>query len=239
MRSSPPPRRPSPSSRLTAEARDYWRFRRALQDLNSRMLKTVPPEVFREVGTLLRVFVDGCFVFPDEGGLSVLMDCCLHDWIDGEGRNLVARYAERVAGTRLPDAEQTVLDAMHGARYAHFRLEEMVPGVGARILSALDEREFTLVEPLLDHLPDGSGLWWVGRLMFPGGRCMTTGSPTLCGRSGIADPDEQLARVRRARPAWRSDGEMAIALARWALRVIADRSTPEDEVTIPEGDLPE
>jgi hypothetical protein len=112
-------------------------------------------------------------------------------------------------------------------------------GWGARILSALDEREFTLVEPLLDHMPDGVGLWWVGRLMFLAGRCMTTGASTLFGKSGVGDPDEELARLRRARPKLRSDRETALALAKWAIQVLAERSKPEDEVTIPEGDLPE
>ncbi len=159
--------------------------------------------------------------------------------MDGEGRSAVSRYAESVAGTRLPEAERTVLDALLGARYAHFRIEEMLPGVGARILSVFDEEEFTLVEPLLDHMPDGVGLWWVGRLMFPAGRCMTTGAPTLFGRSGVGGTDEEMAHLRRARPKLRSDRETALALAKWAIQVLAERSKPEDEVTIPEGDLPE
>lgn len=196
----------------------------------------IPPEVYEEAGAALGVYADGQYAFPDEIAMGVLADSCLHDWPDREGRSIVARYAESVAGNLLPEPERVVLDALLRSRYAHFRVEETLPGVGARVRSAIDDREFTLLEPLLDRMPDGDGLWWLGRLMFPAGRCMTTGTPVLVGRSGIADPEEQLARLRRVRPKWRSDRDMAISLASWAVCVLAERGKPEDELRIPEGE---
>jgi hypothetical protein len=219
------------------EIKDYWRFRRGLQELSGRILSTMTPEVFKEAGVALGVFEDGRYLFPNELALGVLYDSCLYDWPDSEGGSVVARYAERVAGTRLPDPDAILLEAMLHARYAIFRLEEMLPGVGARVVSEVDDKELRLVEPTLTHMPEPVGQWWVSRLFYPAGRCMTMGTAILLGKPPLGEREAMRDLVRRTRPKWRSDRDMAIFLARHAILQVAGRHKPEDELRFPEGDI--
>lgn len=227
-RASRIPRRPSRSRYLPPEARDYWRFRPLLQDLSGRMFRMVSPEDLRAAEEAL-----GNVDPADDPATAVLMDSCIYDWPDREGRSVVARYAETVPGKRLPDLEREVLDAMLRPRYAHFRVEEVLPGIGARVWSALDQKEFTLVEPLLDGVPGGKGQWWLSRLIFPAGRCMTTGAPTLLGRSTSEGPDEELARLGSALQRECSAREIAVIFAAWAIWAHTRHGGSEDDAWSP------
>src|SRR5664280_411985 len=59
----------------------YKRLRRLARDLNHRIVKTVPREAMHEVGETIGILHRGVLVFDTEDETSILMDCCLYDWM--------------------------------------------------------------------------------------------------------------------------------------------------------------
>lgn len=64
----------------------YQRLRRLGQDLNHRILQTIPRKAMHEVGEAIGILHRGVLVFSSEDETSILMDCCLYDWLQN-GKN--------------------------------------------------------------------------------------------------------------------------------------------------------
>src|SRR5437660_253720 len=64
----------------------YRRLRRLAAELNQKIIETVPKQAMHEVGRAIGILQRGTLVFETEDETSVLMDCCLYDWIEG-GKN--------------------------------------------------------------------------------------------------------------------------------------------------------
>src|SRR5258708_1578104 len=93
----------------------YKRLRRLAPDLNHRILKTIPREAMYEVGEAIGILHQGVLVFDSEDETSILMDCCLYDWMQ-DGQNLVQKYAE--GHPALPGTEEhELLQAYLQAKY--------------------------------------------------------------------------------------------------------------------------
>src|SRR5437764_588558 len=65
----------------TADVERYKRLRAVATYLNQRRVKTIPKEAIHDMGRALGILRDGKLYFETEDVLSVLMDCCIHDWV--------------------------------------------------------------------------------------------------------------------------------------------------------------
>ena len=77
----------------SADVERYKRWRGLARDLNHRIVQTIPREAMHQVGEAIGILRGGVLVLESEDQSSVLMDCCLYDWIR-EGKNLVEKCAE-------------------------------------------------------------------------------------------------------------------------------------------------
>src|ERR1035438_1448522 len=93
----------------------YKRLRRLARDLNHRIVKTVPREAMHEVGETIGILHRGVLVFDTEDEASILMDCCLYDWMRN-GKNLVEKYAENHPASPGTE-EHELLQAYLQAKY--------------------------------------------------------------------------------------------------------------------------
>ena len=134
----------STSSFTPSEIERYRRLRALSRELNHRILRTVPREAMLETAKAIGVEHDGQLWLDGEDVMSVLMDCCLYDWIDG-GRSLVQRYAEaqvREAGTD----EDFLLQAYLKAQYRIVRPQAVLPGAGVSVRDELSGEQLVIMD---------------------------------------------------------------------------------------------
>jgi hypothetical protein len=226
--------RGNPFAPVARDVRDYERLARAALRVNALLVKALPLEALEDVGMALGFHRDDDgFLLPHEDAMDVLLDCCLHDWIDREGRNLVRDLADIAAENGLPEEDRTVLDAMLRPRMSLFRIEEHWPGAGARLWDAIGDGQITLLDSGLGRGPDPAGAWLVARIIEPRSWSMTTGAPVVLGNYRGYDQGEMLRTLRAARRRCRSEHEMAMTLSALALKTITERSGPRDALTLP------
>jgi hypothetical protein len=122
----------------------YRRLRAAGQRLNSRISATVPREAFYAIGEAIGILRNGTLVFEDEGTMSVLMDCCIYDWIK-DGKTVVQRYAESQAPPAGTD-EHYLLQAYLRATFRILLPKSFLPGAGAQCRDALLKEDIFLMD---------------------------------------------------------------------------------------------
>jgi hypothetical protein len=115
-------------SPTSADVERYLKIRVLAKEINSRMVHTVPREAMIEIAKSLGMYHKGTVVFDSEDMSSVLMDCCLYDWI-GDGKNLVTKYAENNPALSGTD-EKLLQDAFLQAHYTMLLPESGVRGAG-------------------------------------------------------------------------------------------------------------
>jgi hypothetical protein len=71
----------------------YQQLRQLSRGLMSVLAKTIPREAYQEMGGALGIMRKNTLILHAMDVSSVLMDCCLFDWIKG-GKNLVEKYVE-------------------------------------------------------------------------------------------------------------------------------------------------
>ena len=112
-----------------ADVERYARLRGLARDLNHRIVQTIPREAIPQVAEAIGRLHGGVLVLGSEDESSVLMDCCLFDWIR-EGKNIIEKYAENhppAPGTE----EHELLEAYRQAKYRIVVPQSRVPGAGA------------------------------------------------------------------------------------------------------------
>jgi hypothetical protein len=106
----------------------YVKLRAAAMDLNHRIVRTIPRQAMEDMGEALGIRHNGTLFFETEDVSSVLMDCCLYDWIE-DGLNVVQRYALDDPSRPGTD-DDYLLDAYLHAEYRILRCGELAPGAG-------------------------------------------------------------------------------------------------------------
>src|SRR5580693_8514457 len=115
----------TPFSPTREDVERYRRFRALGAEPSHRIVKTIPKHAYEEIGDAIGIRRDGVLVFDSEDMTGVLMDCCLHDWLEN-GKNLVQRYADTHAATPGSD-ESYLLSAYTRARYRVLVTQSSVP----------------------------------------------------------------------------------------------------------------
>lgn len=122
----------------------YQSFRALSMGLNHRIIKTIPPQAYDEIGDALGIRRNGVLVFDSEDMTSVMMDCCLYDWYEN-GKNLVQRYAEAHPPTPGTN-EGYLLQACLQAKFRILVAQSAVPGAGLHCRDVLNGGELFLMD---------------------------------------------------------------------------------------------
>jgi hypothetical protein len=112
----------------SADVERYKRWRGLARDLNHRIVETIPREAMHQVGEAIGILRGGVLVLESEDQSSVLMDCCLYDWIR-EGKNLVEKCAE--SHPAAPGTEEHEL--LQAYLQAKYRVGFRTPGCRTRV----------------------------------------------------------------------------------------------------------
>lgn len=156
---------------------ERYRTMRALSlALNHRIIKTIPPQAYDEIGDALGIRHNGVLVFDNEDMTSVMMDCCLYDWY-GNGKNLIQRYAETHPAAPGTD-ESYLLQACLQAKYRILVPQSAAPGAGLHCQDVLSgEKLFLMDLAMSQSIP--SGKMAVATRTIPLGEYWMTGGAGL------------------------------------------------------------
>lgn len=153
----------------------YQQMRARCRRINDRLLKTVPKEAFDDIGNALGVLRKGVLVLDSEDMMGVLADCCLFDWFDKKGKNLVQRYAETQRSSPGTD-ERSALDLYLRAEYRILLPHSTVPGAGVRCRDAWTREELFLMDCNFSQSPDVTKMGLATRICPFGDYWITTGA---------------------------------------------------------------
>jgi hypothetical protein len=122
----------------------YRHLRRLAAELNQKIVETVPRQAMHEIGRAIGILQRGRLVFETEDQTSVLMDCCLYDWIEG-GKNLVERYADNHPALAGPD-ERELLEAFRFAKYRILFPLSRLEGAGVYFMDLFSSEELFVMD---------------------------------------------------------------------------------------------
>lgn len=170
----------------------YKRLRRLARDLNHRIVKTVPREAMHEVGETIGILHRGVLVFDTEDETSILMDCCLYDWMRN-GKNLVEKYAENHPASPGTE-EHELLQAYLQAKYRIVVPRSRVQGAGAYSVDLLSAEELFIMDMGLSQNP--LDVAYATRTIPLGQFWITGGAALPTGRTAIENAIDRLNKQR-------------------------------------------
>lgn len=162
----------------TTDKERYARLRKVSQTLNHKIIDTLPKDAIHVIGKQLGIMQGRTIVMDSEDVLSVLMDCCLYDFIN-DGKNTIQWYAEQHAPA--PDSDE--YEILQGSLAACYRLvmpKSRVEGAGIQVVDIVTGEELFIMDfgmsqsPLnivygTRTIPFGQ-FWMTGGAGLPAGR---------------------------------------------------------------------
>lgn len=152
----------------------YQQLRAQSRQIVSRIVKTIPRAAIQEIGKALGIEHKGTLVLETEDVSSVLMDCCLHDWIE-QGKNLVQKYVEGHPSDPQTD-EHFLLQAYCKARFRILHPTATLPGAGVYCVDALSGMTLFLMDVAFSQSLEIGQLLLATRTILLGGYWMTSGA---------------------------------------------------------------
>ncbi|MCW5978417.1 MAG: hypothetical protein KIT09_10085 [Bryobacteraceae bacterium] len=192
----------------------YRSLRAVNMALNQRIVRTIPPQAFDDIGEALGILHDGFLVFDSEDMTSVMMDCCLYDWFEN-GKNLIQRYAETHAA-KVGTDERYLLQASLQAKYRILLVQSTVPGAGLYCQDVLNGGELFLMDLAFSQSFPGGNAALATRTIPLGEYSMTGGAALpINAKTKIFD---HLRRIEGAHYSWlEGPGRTALSIVRACL----------------------
>jgi hypothetical protein len=160
-----------------ADVARYTRLRALSKDLNHKIVKTVPPQAYTDIGRAIGILHDGVLVFGSMDMSHVLMDCCLYDWVK-DGKNVMQRYVGSHPASQGTD-QRCLFDAYLQAKYRILVSQSVAPGAGLYCLDILDilnKEELFIMDVGLSRSVPGANHVFASRTIPLGEYWMTTGA---------------------------------------------------------------
>jgi hypothetical protein len=177
------------------------------RDLNQRIVKTIPPQAYDEVGDAIGILHDGALILDTEDMASVLKDSCLYDWFEN-GKNLVQRYAETHPVKPGTD-EDFLLNACLRAKYRIVLVQSAVPGAGLHCRDVLNGGELFLMDVALSETLVGANAALATRTIPLGEYWMTDGAGLpINSKKAVLEALDRIATEKRKLP----EGPGAVSL---------------------------
>ena len=197
----------------SADVERYKRLRRLALDLNHRIVQTIPREAMHQIGEAIGILRGGVLVFESEDESSVLMDCCLYDWIR-EGKNVVEKYAESHPASPGTE-EDELLQAYLQAKYRIVVPRSRVQGAGAYFTDLLSAEELFIMDIGLSRTP--LDVAYATRTLPLGQFWMTGGAGLPAGGEAIKKAINRLTKQRPMEDGSTDPHKMALVFVRTLL----------------------
>jgi hypothetical protein len=169
----------------TADVERYKRLRSVAKYLNQQIVKTIPKEAMEDIGRAIGIFRDGKIYLETEDLSSVLMDCCIYDWVKG-GKTVLQRFVE----TQTPPVgtdEHYLLQAYLRAKFCVLIPKDLVPGAGVQCWDSLSKQDLFIMDRGFSHSSSTDELPPLATRTIPlGDYWMTGGAALPTGSSAIA-----------------------------------------------------
>ena len=197
----------------------YKRMRSIGLELNKVLTKYVPKEAIEAAGRKLGLWEHGTLVFGNQDQLCVLFDHAIHGCFT-DGKNVVDRYVAERSPSPGSD-EEVLLAAMRRTFFSLFRVEEVVVGVGVRVLDILQEREYFMVDVNFSRVAIVG--WILASRVIPFEDFITTtGAGLPVARNATKDVARYIEKMAKARQdesgmTREENAEMAAELIRFCL----------------------
>jgi len=123
----------------------YKELRKIIVELqNDALLKYVSKKALDVCGKKLRVMQNNTLILDDMDQIDLIVEYCIYYYLEC-WLNAVSRY---MADSQLdPDSEKyTVVKAMSESFYTLVQVDDILPGVGARVNDLMGDRQFLLVD---------------------------------------------------------------------------------------------
>lgn len=130
----------------------YLRLRAARDQLGLDMVRYIPEQAHVEIGEALGILRNGVVVFERSHVSAIMADCCLYDWYDEDGFNVVQRYAQTHHSQPGTD-EHYLLNAFLHAKYRLLHLGTVVPGAGVHCKDMIDQEELFVMDIAMSRGP--------------------------------------------------------------------------------------
>lgn len=156
-----------------AQLERYKRFRQLGRELNLTLIKQLPPPALPESGKKLGLSKAGTLIINQDDEIAIAYDYCLHHYRRA-GKNTIERNLETSPPAEDSD-EMTYLKAMAGSRFSLFRVEDILPHRGARLMDLVTNEPVELLDIGLSSagIP---GVIVTGRLLNFDGFNMSSGT---------------------------------------------------------------
>jgi hypothetical protein len=122
----------------------YRYFRQLGRAYNLELIKQLPPPALPESGKKLGLYKAGTLILNQDDEIAVAYDYCLHHY-RRVGKNTIERAIETTPPASGSD-EMTYLSAMASSRFSLFRVEDILPHRGARVLDLLTAESLKLMD---------------------------------------------------------------------------------------------
>ena len=152
----------------------YRGLRVLARDLNHKIVKTIPRRALEQIGDALGIRHNGVVELENEDMISVVMDCCLYDWLEN-GMSVVQRFSETHAAEPGTD-EHYLLDAYLRAKYRILVVRSTVSGAGLYCEDVLNSEELFLMDLAFSRTAEKAGAALATRTIPVGEYSMTTGA---------------------------------------------------------------
>ena len=151
----------------------YKKFRQLGREFNLTLIKQLPPPALPESGKKLGLYKAGTLIINQDDEIAIAYDYCLHHYRRA-GKNTIERSLETSCPAEGSD-EMTYIKAMAGSRFSLFRVEDILPHRGARLMDLVTSEPLELLDIGLSSagIP---GVIVAGRLLSFDGFKMSSGT---------------------------------------------------------------
>lgn len=151
----------------------YQALRRQGLLLTAKLAKQLPKSAVPEFGKKIGLFKAGTLILNNDDEIAILYDYCIYHYRRAD-KTVLERYLETASSAENSD-ESMLLKSMQNARYSVFRVSEVKPRQGARILDLVRGDELELVDTGVAESA-GPSMILLGRLLPVESFYMSTGT---------------------------------------------------------------
>jgi hypothetical protein len=181
----------------SADVERYKRLRAVSKYLNQQMVKTIPREAMYDIGRAIGILRDGKLYLETEDVSSVLMDCCIYDWVKG-GKTILQRFAETQALPAGTD-EHYLMQAYQKAKFRVLIPKDLMRGAGIQCWDSLSKEDVFIMDVNFSHSssanelpPSATRTIPLGDYWMTGGAALPTGSSAIGVAMNLHDNQELL-----------------------------------------------
>lgn len=151
----------------------YRQLRKQGRESSLALIRQLPPPAVPECGKKLGLYKSGTLILNQDDELAIVYDYCLHHYRRA-GKNVIERALENTAAAQ-DSPDRAFLQALMGARFSVFCIEDILPHRGARLRDLITGDTMDLTDLGLSSTGQ-PGILLTGRLLRIGEITLSSGT---------------------------------------------------------------